>query len=271
MQQAQIDELYPRALPAHRQAFSALGPALFAEFGLTGGPLRLPFFLAQIGHESAGLTRLRENLRYRAERLVEVFPRHFADVGAARTYAMDERRLANRVYGNRFGCGDEASGDGFRYRGQGYLQLTWRDNYRAIGKVAGLDLEAEPDLACAPATALRVACAYWRWRNLNPLCDRGDFMAVTRKVNAAAANMPDRRAWLDKVRRVFAAPTENEGDPVRIARLQRALQRRGYWEIGAADGEVGKRTMAAIARFRIDHGLPAGGIDDALTTALGLA
>lgn len=270
---SQIDELYPRALPAHADAFAAQGEALFDEFALAKPPIRAHFFLAQIGHESSGLSRVEEGLSYSAARIAQVWPRRFASEAAARPLARNPEALANSVYASRMGNGPPESGDGWAYRGRGYIQITGRATYRDVGDAAGLDLEGDPDLAAAPEHALRVACAFWRWKDVNPYCDAGDFMKVTRLINGGLTGYRDRSAWLDKVRRLLAHPDDvvEPPAPAVVVELQRALQARGYREVGAADGYIGKRTIAAIARFRQEHGLADGLIDAALLAALEIA
>jgi putative chitinase len=103
--------------------------------------------------------------------------------------------IANRVYANRLGNGDEASGDGWRYRGSGYKQLTGRSNYREIGDIVNLDLEGNPELAREPQTAARAAFAFWDARQCSPLADEGDVEGVTEKINGPAKlGLAERRA-----------------------------------------------------------------------------
>jgi putative chitinase len=267
----QVQDLYPRAPAAHLDELAAQSGPVFGQFGIAPGN-RLNFFLAQVGHESGGMTITEENMNYRAERIVEVWPSRFPTVESARPFANKPEKLANSVYANRMGNGGPQSGDGFRYRGRGYIQITGRGAYRDIGGIVGLDLERSPELAGAPAHALKVACGFWAWKGLNALCDGGDYVAVTRRINGGTNGMADRRAWLDKVLRLFAAPPAAESvSAAEAIAIQRALQRAGFPEVGAADGIIGPRTLAGIARFRLREGLPPGGVDNALKKALGLA
>ena len=265
-----LETLYPRALPGHVAAIADHGGALLARHGIAGHPLRLHHFLAQVGHESAGLSRLEENLSYTAARIRAVWPSRFAEPGAAEALAGNPAALADAVYGGRMGNGDAASGDGWRFRGRGYIQLTGRAAYRTAGRRAGLDLEAAPGLAAFPEHALAVACAFWSWRCLNGPCDRDDLMALTRAINGGSHGLADRRAWLEKVRRVLGAPGELWLDTAGVVALQRALQDASYGECGAADGLIGPRTQAAIARLRAERGLAGAGVDAVLLGALGL-
>jgi putative chitinase len=266
----ELRALYPRASEARLEAFAEQSDACFRDYGLDANDNRLHFFLAQVGHESDGLTITEENLNYRAERIVAVWPKRFADVTAARACAGDPQRLANTVYCDRMGNGPFESGDGWLYRGRGYIQITGREGYDKVGAIAGLDLVGSPELAHDPEHALRVGCAFWQWKSLNAICDTGDFARVTRRINGGEIGMTDRRAWLDKVRRTFAVPPPLAQQPsaAEIIAVQRALQRRGYRELGAADGVIGPRTLAAITRFRQEKRLPLGGIDQALKAAL---
>jgi putative chitinase len=268
--EAVLRELYPRAPAAHVAALAERSGELFARFEIDRKPVRLHFLLAQVGHESGGLTVTEENMSYRAERICEVWPSRFPTVESARPFARNPERLANRVYADRMGNGPESSGDGFRFRGRGYIQITGRDGYRQVGRIAGIDLEAAPERAFAPADALLVACAFWQWKRLNELSDTGDFVAVTRRINGGTVGITDRKAWLDKVRRVLAEPPSAQPSAAEVIAVQRALQTRRFTEVGAADGVVGPRTIAAITRFRQENGLPLGLIDADLKRALGV-
>lgn len=266
-----FEALYPRGPAVHLDELARQADGLFARFGIKAGNRR-NFLLAQVGHESGGLTVTEENMRYRADRIVTVWPSRFRTVEDARPYANNPTKLANLVYANRMGNGPPESGDGFRFRGRGYIQITGRDGYAQVGARTGLDLVASPDLAFDPAHALHVVCGFWAWKGLNDLCDTGDFVTVTKRINGGTIGMADRRAWLDKVLRSLADPGEKEAkvSAAEAIAVQRALQRAGFPEIGAADGVVGPRTLAAIARHRQKLGLPPGGIDKALKLSLGL-
>jgi putative chitinase len=150
-------------------------------------PRRLCHFMGQVFVETAGFTVLEENLNYRnPERLDMVFSAVKGTADAQELITKGPQAIANRVYANRLGNGDEASGDGWRYRGSGYKQLTGRSNFRAIGASVSMDLEGMPDLAREPAGAARVAFAFWDACNCSPLADAGDVEAITEKVNGPA-------------------------------------------------------------------------------------
>lgn len=270
--EAQLRELYPHAAHNHVEAFAGQSETLFDQFGIGETPTRLSFFLAQVGHESGGLTIKEENLNYSAERMCAVWPSRFPTVAKARPFARNPEKLANNVYSGRMGNGPPESGDGWNYRGRGYIQITGRDGYARVGNIAGLDLVGQPNLAFDPQHALAVACAFWEWKKLNDLCDLGDYVKVTRRINGGTTGITDRRAWLDKVRRVLSVDTPLPQVPIveEIIAIQRALQKAGFREVGAADGVIGPRTIAAIQRFRQEKGLAEGLIDDDLEAALGI-
>lgn len=202
----QLKRLFPSAKDATVAAFAEKSPALFKEFGLSEKHIRMEYFLAQIAHETGGLTRSVENLSYSAKRIIEIWPTRFASLSVAQPYANDPEKLANKVYSNRMGNGPMESGDGYRYRGRGYIQITGKDNYRNTGRVAGIDLVSQPERAILTADALRVACAYWQLKDLNPLCDARKFEDVTRAINGALIGLSERKDWLEKVRKALAKP-----------------------------------------------------------------
>jgi putative chitinase len=138
---------------------------------------RLAAFFAQLGHESGGLSILRENLNYSSSRLLQVFPKRFTQEEAIQ-YAQHPEMIGNRVYANRNGNGDEASGDGFRYSARGPIGLTFKNNYREAGAVLNLDLVKEPDLVLDPWIGARVAGWFWARHNLNELADLGDMAGI---------------------------------------------------------------------------------------------
>jgi putative chitinase len=202
--ETQLRKLFPGAKVATIEAFSAKSPALFKEFGLSTKRIRIEYFLAQIAHETGALTRSVENLNYSAKRITEIWPSRFPTLASAEPFANNPEKLANKVYANRMGNGPPESGDGYRYRGQGYIQITGKDGYRQTGSHAGIDLVTKPEKAIETAHALRVACAFWAWKNLNPLCDARKFEEVTRRINGGLIGLEDRLEWLKKVRIVLA-------------------------------------------------------------------
>lgn len=151
------------------------------EFGINT-PKRLACFFGQLSHESNALSRTEENLNYSAPRLVEVFDKYF-DSQTSQQFARKPELIASRVYAGRNGNGSEASRDGWEFRGRTHVQLTFRNNYRNIGRIVGVDIEANPALALDIPTAARIAAAYWQDAGLNALADQFDVLAIGRKIN----------------------------------------------------------------------------------------
>ncbi|HEX7410563.1 MAG TPA: glycoside hydrolase family 19 protein [Bacteroidales bacterium] len=168
-------------------------PDTAAKFGITN-VLRLAHFLAQCSHESGGFKLVFENLNYSADGLKEKFKKYFPD-NAYEAYARNSAKIGARVYGNRNGNGDEASGEGFKFRGRGFIQLTGKDNYTSFAKFVGEDTVANPDLV-ASKYPLSSAAFYFTLNNIWTICDRGETDAVitvvTKRVNGGINGLPER-------------------------------------------------------------------------------
>ncbi len=162
-----------------------------------GTPKRIAAFLAQVGHESSRFGALSENLNYSAQGLLATFKRYFTPA-QANQYQNKPEAIANRVYASRFGNGNEASGDGWKYRGRGLIQITFRDNYRACGTALGLDLDATPDLLTHPDNAALSAGWYWHAHGCNALADAGDIERITRAINGGLNGLAQRKAFYDQ-------------------------------------------------------------------------
>lgn len=267
-----LASLYPRAPKDRLDSFVKDGPAVLKQAGILDTPNRLHFFLAQLGHESGGLTIVEENLNYSARRLMEVFPNRFPTAEVAAACAGNPEAFGCQVYGGRLGNAKPPSKDGYLFRGRGYIQLTGRANYTTVGAEAGLaDLPDHPERAAMPRNALALAAAFWSLKKINENADADDFAGCTRRVNGGLIGMAERRAWLDKVRRVFADPPAKQPDAATVLAVQKRLVKLGYTEVGAPDGDIGRHTTSAIVRFRQKNGLPQGMIDDTLLAALGLS
>jgi len=155
-------------------------------------PKRIAAFIAQCAHESGGFKFLKENLNYKAESLMKTFPKYFSDRDTANAYAKQPVKIANRVYANRMGNGDEASGDGYRYCGRGLIQLTGKSNYSWFAA----SLEISPDEASEYLEtfegAAQSACWFWESNNLNVEADAGDIKKMTKKINGGYIGLDDR-------------------------------------------------------------------------------
>jgi putative chitinase len=175
-------------------AVIAMIPDTAAKFGINT-PLRLAHFLAQCGHESGGFRLTQENLNYSAKGLNGIFKKYFPTEAAAAPYNRNPQKIANKVYSNRMGNGTEASGDGYKFRGRGYIQLTGKDNYTAFGKSIGIDMTVNPDLV-ASQYALLSAAWFFTKNGLHKMADGGATDAVvtsiTKRVNGGTIGLADR-------------------------------------------------------------------------------
>lgn len=164
-------------------------------------PLRLCHFLAQCAHESGNFKAVSENLNYGAKGLLGTFKKYFPTEAKAKEYERKPEKIANLVYASRMGNGDEASGDGFKYRGRGYIQLTGKVNYESFDKVVDENVTANPDLVATKYPLLSAAW-FWNSRTLNTLADKGatdaDVTAITKKVNGGTHGLDDRIAKFKK-------------------------------------------------------------------------
>lgn len=169
-------------------------PLVTEKFGITN-PLRMAHFLAQCSHESAQFTALRENLNYSAKGLLATFKKYFASEAIALRYERKPEKIGNLVYGNRMGNGDELSGDGFKFRGRGFIQLTGKDNYKQFSAFIGEDCVANPDLI-ATKYPLSSAAFFFNRNNLWQICDKGAtsevVTLVTKRVNGGTNGLQDR-------------------------------------------------------------------------------
>jgi putative chitinase len=178
-------------------------PETAAKFGITTN-LRLAHFLAQCALESTNFTAVVENMNYSAQRLLQVFPKYFKNVDV-NAYARNPQKIGSRVYANRMGNGDEASGDGFKYRGRGYIQLTGKNNYQAFSGFIGEDCVASPDLV-ATTYPLASAAFFFNSNNIWAICDRGandaTVTSVTKVVNGGTHGLAER---IQNFKKFFAA------------------------------------------------------------------
>ena len=169
-------------------------PEVASKFGINT-PLRVAHFLAQCGHESGGFRVTQENLNYSAKGLMGIFKKYFPTEAIANQYARQPQKIANKVYANRMANGSEASGDGYKFRGRGYIQLTGKDNYTAFGKAIGEDICANPDKV-ASQYALLSAAWFFSKNGLHKMADGGATDAVvtsiTKRVNGGTIGLADR-------------------------------------------------------------------------------
>ena len=168
-------------------------------------PQRVAAFLAQCAHESGGFVFLKENLNYKAASLRKVFPKYFPDDAIAAAYAGKGEMIANRVYANRMGNGDEASGDGFRYCGRGLIQLTGKDNYTFFAASIEVPVEEASEYLQTFEGAVQSACFFWDQNNLNQWADKGDILTLTKRINGGTIGLEDRIKHYEHALHIFGA------------------------------------------------------------------
>lgn len=167
-------------------------------------PLRWCHFIAQLAHESGALTRTQENLNYSSKALRTIFTKYFPNINLAEQYQRQPERIANRVYANRMGNHDEASGDGWKYRGRGLIQLTGRANYQALTIELGEDVVNQPErLADEPTLAVKSALWFWQKNNLSALADVDQLEAITKRINGGLNGLAERAHYLQQAKNIF--------------------------------------------------------------------
>ncbi|MEJ2593826.1 MAG: glycoside hydrolase family 19 protein [bacterium] len=167
-------------------------------------PLRVAHFIAQIAHESGSFRYSSENLNYSANALRSVFGKYFKTNEEADRYARKPEKIANRVYGGRMGNGDEATGEGWKFRGRGLIQLTGKENYQKCARAIGKNIDEEPDkLASDPEAAVLAAGWFWDSRKLNDHADKDDVLTITRRINGGTHGLDDRKAYLARAKKAL--------------------------------------------------------------------
>ena len=170
--------------------------ATFERFNIAT-PVQKASFIGQCGHECGQFKVLEENLNYRAETLMKLWSKRFPTLEVANQYARNPKKIANMVYSNRMGNRDEASGDGYRFRGRGCIQLTGHANYFHAGQACGVDFVMEPDLVATPQFAAMTAGWFWNTHNLNQYADARNFVLMTKKINGGTIGLDDRIKHID--------------------------------------------------------------------------
>lgn len=168
-------------------------------------PERVAAFIAQCAHESGGFKFLKENLNYKAKSLRAVFPKYFPDDSIAAQYANKPEMIANRVYANRMGNGDEASGDGFRYCGRGLIQLTGKNNYTFFAGSLEIPLEECSEYLETFEGAVQSACFFWDQNGLNKWADAKDILTLTKRINGGVIGLEDRKKHYEHALHVLGA------------------------------------------------------------------
>lgn len=201
--QQQIRRAVPEVSNKYLDAFVAYFN-MYSEVYEVNTPLRISHALAQFLHESGNLRYLEENLNYSADGLLKTFPKYF-NAESAKQYARQPQKIASRVYANRMGNGNEASGDGWRYRGRGVLQLTGKiqyQNYTNSDLCVGNAVN-DPDMIASFPEALKSAFWFWEVHDLNRLADKDDCRAITRIINGGYNGISNRQFLLRRFQKEF--------------------------------------------------------------------
>jgi putative chitinase len=234
--------------------------------------LRVAGFLSQCAHESNQFTVLQENLNYSKTALRRTFKKYFT-VKQAAQYARQPERIANRVYANRMDNGPESSGDGWKFRGHGIIQLTGRYNITQFGKSIGKNADEALAYLKTEKGALEGACWFWQTNNLNKFADEGDVKRMTKKINGGYNGLKDRQKFYDKALKIFTnldrvtLPSQEKkristvtfgSKGLKVKRIQQFLIDQNFNIV--ADGDYGRRTLTAVRVYQKTHGLHADGI-----------
>jgi putative chitinase len=163
-------------------------------------PNRIAGFLAQCGHESADFTVLKENLNYGAAGLRSIFGKYFPDDTIAKAYERQPEKIANKIYANRMGNGPESSGEGYKFRGRGAIQLTGKENYTKFATSIGKTVDETIAYLETLEGAVESACWFWKTNGLNAICDKDDIVAMTKKINGGTIGLEDRKAHYNKAK-----------------------------------------------------------------------
>jgi putative chitinase len=196
----QLKEMIPKN-PYVDQWYKALSEIL-PEYEINT-PQRVAAFIAQCAHESGNFVFLKENLNYKAASLRKVFPKYFPDDATAAAYANKPEMIANRVYANRMGNGDEASGDGWRFCGRGLIQLTGKNNYTFFAASLDIPVEEASEYLQTFEGAVQSACFFWEQNKLNQWADAGDILTLTKRINGGTIGLEDRIKHYNHALHVF--------------------------------------------------------------------
>ena len=229
---------------------------------------RVAGFIAQCGHESAGFRVLSENLNYSAKALNAIFGKYFARRGIdANDYHRQPEKIANHIYANRMDNGDTDTGDGWRFRGGGYLQLTGRYNYTQFAKSVDMTPEEATDYVRTPRGAIESACWFWKENNINRYCDRMDILGMTKRINGGTIGLADRmKHWAEAIEVLGGeAPELPDDNPQGYTVIKRGSTGEQVKKVQAKlgiteDGDFGPGTEAAVKAWQAENDLTADGI-----------
>jgi putative chitinase len=200
--QAQLAQVVPKN-PYLDHWYHALSQAL-PDYDINT-PQRVAAFLAQCAHESGNFVFIKENLNYKAESLMRVWPRYFPDLATAKKYAHNQEMIANRAYANRMGNGPEESGDGWKFCGRGLIQLTGRSNYQNFADSLEISIDEASEYLKTFEGCVQSACWFWEANNLNQWADKGDILTLTKRINGGTLGLEDRKKHYEHALHVLGA------------------------------------------------------------------
>lgn len=229
---------------------------------------RIAGFLAQCGHESGGFRVRTENLNYSAKALDAVFGKYFKKAGRDATeYERQPEVIANIVYADRMGNGDTESGDGWKHRGRGYIQLTGKNNYDNFASHIGVSTAEVIDYLDTVEGALESACWFWKENNLNKYADEGDVKGMTKRINGGYNGLKDREHHWEEILEAMGEKTEQKEETPKLKGLLKAGSRgaevmeiQKILGVKPASGVFGPTTKTAVLNYQKEHGLTADGI-----------
>lgn len=228
---------------------------------------RIAGFLAQCGHESGGFRVRTENLNYSAKALDAVFGKYFKKAGRSATkYERQPELIANIVYADRMGNGDTESGDGWKHRGRGYIQLTGKNNYDSFSSYIGVEMDETIEYLDTVQGALESACWFWKENNLNKYADEGDVKGMTKRINGGYNGLKDRQHHWEEILHAMGE-TRGHEDASKLNRLLKAgsrgaevLEIQKILGVKPLSGVFGPTTKTAVLKYQKEHGLTADGI-----------
>lgn len=236
--------------------------------------LRVSAFLTQCAHESLDFKIMEENLNYSEQGLLKTFKKHFPN-GLEKSYARNPQKIASRVYGNRMGNGPESSGDGWKYRGRGIIQLTGFNNYKAFGDYIGMTPDEVINYVKTKRGALECACWFWNSRNISVPADKGDITTVSRLINGGTNGLQDRINRYNAALQIINSDQSNKSNIKEENITKLVPSKRGdtndtvkliqeYLKINA-DGIFGPNTESSVKRWQQFNGLSSTGVADVNT------
>ena len=222
-------------------------------------PLRLAGFLAQTAHESGDFKSIEENLNYSAEGLIKTWPTRF-NTNNTKAYARKPEAIANKVYADRMGNGNEASGDGWKFRGRGIKQLTGRDNYTQFAKAIGITAEEATEYCSTKRGAVESAAWFWKTNNLNRFADADDIVGLTKAINGGTIGLADRKKKYSIAKTVLSSNAKPSIKDIRrrdTGEMVKAIQKALGVEV---DGIFGIGTEISLRQWQADNNLEITGI-----------